>query len=389
MRVGNTCSATLASCVPGIQGSNGVPLLSFFAGIGFLDIGFIQAGFNIVWSNEYDPWFIRGYEYGMSSLNMKVSNQIVYNTSSIVLVEPQKIAKEAFHDTPSPETFGIIGGPPCPDFSTGGKNLGEKGDNGRLSRTYIMRILTLQPAFFLFENVPGLLRTGKHRVFFDCLRNELEKYYVTDYKILNALDYGVPQDRERVFLVGFRKNWLRRHFGIEPGDLSAEWFPWPTPLYPEAKTKYKWPGQSPFGGNPEKPAGIPDALMVGPAICNMEEISRLPNGTEGFRPRSAKFYYIPEGDVARKSFKRLHRWRYSPTAAYGNNEVHLHPILPRRLTVREALRIQTVPDNYALPPNMPLTSKFKAIGNGVPVKLAYAIGRSFVLALNGHFRVNR
>ena len=76
------------------------------------------------------------------------------------------------------------------------------------------------------------------------------------------------------------------------------------------------------------------------------------------------------------------RFRYSPTAAYGNNEVHLHPAQPRRLTVREAMRIQTVPDGYALPSEMPLSFKFKLIGNGVPVQLAAAVGhalRQFIL----------
>ncbi|WMT41268.1 DNA cytosine methyltransferase [Paenibacillus sp. D2_2] len=128
-----------------------------------------------------------------------------------------------------------------------------------------------------------------------------------------------------------------------------------------------------FWAIPEKPLNIPEELMVGPLICDIEEVASLPNGLEGLMPRSRKYHIIDEGDVSRKSFKRLHRWRYSPTAAYGNNEVHLHPTQPRRLTVREALRIQSVPDTYELPSDMPLTHKFKLIGNGVPVKLAHAL----------------
>ena len=72
----------------------------------------------------------------------------------------------------------------------------------------------------------------------------------------------------------------------------------------------------------------------------------------------------------------LHRFKYSPTACYGNNEVHLHPYLNRRLSAREALRIQGVPDEYILPPEISLTKKFKMIGNGVPVALAKAVGLS-------------
>ncbi|MEM5648086.1 DNA cytosine methyltransferase [Bacillus cereus] len=101
-----------------------------------------------------------------------------------------------------------------------------------------------------------------------------------------------------------------------------------------------------------------------------KELENIPNSNEFFNPKSPKFSFIEEGDDKRKSFKRLHRWRYSPTIAYGNNEVHLHPTLERRLSVREALRLQTVPDNYVISEDISLTVKFKAIGNGVPVKMS-------------------
>ncbi|WP_197686576.1 DNA cytosine methyltransferase [Thermanaeromonas toyohensis] len=356
-----------------------VPLLSFFTGAGFLDLGFMQAGFKIIWCNEYNRSFVKGYEYGVASLTGREPCKV--NTESIVNLGARQIAKEAFGNTPRPGLFGIIGGPPCPDFSVGGKNRGENGEQGRLSKVFVDKILDLQPVFFLYENVPGLIRTAKHREFLRRLLTQLETHYTLDYKVLNALEYGVPQDRERLFVVGFHKKWLKRYFGQLP--VLGGWFPWPEPLYPDAKNKYPWPDLSPFGGEPEKPEGIPDELVVGPLICNTEEIARLPNGLEGFRPYSRKFLTIPEGDVSRKSFKRLHRWRYSPTAAYGNNEVHLHPTLPRRLTVREAMRIQTVPDGYALPPDLPLSDKFKMIGNGVPVRLAYAVALSFIKVLRG------
>src|SRR5690606_3131365 len=98
-----------------------------------------------------------------------------------------------------------------------------------------------------------------------------------------------------------------------------------------------------------------------------------PNQNEHFNPKSSRFNEVEEGDTDRKSFKRLHRYRYSPTVAYGNNEVHLHPTKARRLTVREGLRLQTVPDEYVLPSEMPLTPKFKLISNGVPTAIAELI----------------
>jgi DNA (cytosine-5)-methyltransferase 1 len=147
--------------------------------------------------------------------------------------------------------------------------------------------------------------------------------------------------------------------------------------------RFPWPSSSPFGMQPEKPEGVPDDLCLAGLILNQDVLSKLPNGNEGFNPWSEKFKLIDEGDDSRKSFKRLHRYRYSPTAAYGNNEVHLHPTQPRRITVREALRIQTVPDEYALPPEMPLSFKFKLIGNGVPVQLAATVGHSLKQFLLG------
>lgn len=85
---------------------------------------------------------------------------------------------------------------------------------------------------------------------------------------------------------------------------------------------------------------------------------------------------VAEGDVSKKCYKRLHRWRYSPTAAYGNNEVHLHPYKVRRLSVAETLAIQSLPQEFCLPPEMSLSAKFKTVGNGVPYLLAKGIAET-------------
>ena len=365
-----------------------VPILSFFTGAGFLDIGFMKAGFdNIVWRNESNPFFVKGFEHGMSSYLNKKGNQgkhcKIDNTKSIVDIKVEEILQQAFLNTEKPKVFGIIGGPPCPDFSVGGKNRGREGDHGKLSGIYIDRILDLEPTFFLMENVPGLLRTEKHQRFLNSLKEKLwSADYALSIKVLNALEFGVPQDRNRLFLVAFKKTWLEQEIKLCVQGKDESWFPWPKPLFPDAKNKYKWPGQSNFGSNPEKPEGIPDELTVHHAISNLEN-SKLPNVDECFKPHSTKFKTIAEGDDSRKSFKRLHRWRYSPAAAYGNNEVHLHPTQPRRLSVREAMRIQTVPDEYVFPKDMSLTHKFKMIGNGVPVRLAKAVAESFKKVLEG------
>lgn len=364
----------------------GYPVLSFFTGAGFLDLGFMGQGFRVVWHNEYNERFVKIFNHAMS--NMGYGDMQIPTPCSIEDVDAHEIVMQAFRGT-KPEVFGIIGGPPCPDFSVGGKNRGQHGDNGRLSRVYVDRICQLQPTFFLFENVPGLLKTKKHRAFLAELRQQLRKFYVTDLGILNALEYGVPQDRQRVFMVGFHKEWFRQHYGagrlaeLQPGPSQDEltWFPWPKPRFADPKL-LDWPTTSPRGVEPRMPRDCPKELMVWPLIAGLRSRG-LPNSDEYFRPKSPRFREVLEGDVSRKSFKRLHRWRYSPTAAYGNNEVHLHPVEDRRLSVREALIIQSVPDEYQLPTDLPLSCKFKTIANGVPVKLAAEVAASFLLVLNG------
>jgi len=371
------------------------PLISFFTGGGFLDLGMTRAGFPIIWSLEVQEAFCDAHDYGMQTLfasqgtNGKVPT--ISCREDIRKKGPAAIRREALGTLTRGDDFGMLGGPPCPDFSVGGKNRGFSGDRGQLTQVFIERICELEPSFFLIENVKGLISTRAHREF---LTNELwkleNKGYAVDLKVINALDLGVPQDRERVFIVGVRREVIRRLYHLRMEKGCRDWFPWPEdPNFTNAKLRFPWPSTSPFGADPPIPEGIPSELYLAPLILDTRATASLPNGHECFTAYSPKFTIIAEGDDSRKSFKRLHRYRYSPTAAYGNNEVHLHPTEPRRLTVREAMRIQTVPDGYALPPEMPLSHKFKLIGNGVPVQLAAAVGHSLRRFLLGEATVVR
>lgn len=389
---------------------NKIPVLSFFTGAGLLDIGFIEAGFDIIWHNEYDPAFVSGFEYGMRKLfpSKSKATSTIQNSESIQNLSAATILDQAFHNTGRPSIFGVIGGPPCPDFSNGGKHKGIAGKNGILSAVFIDIIIDIQPTFFLFENVPGIVKTKSNRSFLAVQLERLQQHYQLDINLLNALEFGAPQNRNRFFMIGFRKDWVADYKGLilpqqakwlfhieairqkhlsthtnghkyHQLSLSADpkMFTWPCHAkYAGARHRYNWPAVSFFGDNPPRPIDIPANLMVWTHIGDSQKLIDLPNGKDVFRAYSDKFKTIPEGDVSGKSFKRLHRWRYSPPAAYGNNEVHLHPTLPRRLTVREVLRIQTVPDTYALPPDMTLSHKFKTIANGVPVVLSYSLANA-------------
>jgi len=367
-----------------------IPVLSFFTGGGFLDLGFEQAGFKIVWTNECNPAFADMYEYGMtawrrsSSPDAKIAR--ISDSRSIADIPPCDIIKTVFpHGKPA--LFGAIGGPPCPDFSAGGKNLGRNGDRGILSKTYVDCICEIKPDFFVFENVHGLLRTKKHREFLAELENDLEENgYSLDLRVLNALELGLPQDRERIILVGIKHNLLEACLSRVIDVNERGWFPWHVyPEYIDAKKRFNWPTVVPIGKTPEKPAGIPDELMVYHILDGCNPPYKQPNGREGFKPHSDKFTAVREGDDKGRSFKRLHRYRYSPTACYGHNEVHLHPWENRRLTVRETMRIQGIPDTYVLPPEVSLTAKFATIGNGVPVPLARHVAVSLYNLLQEGF----
>jgi DNA (cytosine-5)-methyltransferase 1 len=357
------------------------PILSFFTGGGFLDLGFKQAGFTILWTNENCPAFAEGYSHGMSAWlsarnKKQAAKAIISNTSSICNLTAKTVLKEAF-GSPQPDLFGVIGGPPCPDFSNGGTHAGGNGINGKLTTTFVDMICGIKPSFFIIENVPGLYRFRKHREFLEKKIVQLqENGYVVAYEILNSLEFGVPQDRERLFIVGFERTLAQVALERKLASDERAWFSWPeSEIYKGAKL-LPWPKVTPFGKVPRKPDEIPIELTVFPALFGNGDPEKIANGGEYFNPYSSKFKQVDEGDVSRKSFKRLHRYRFSPTAWYGNQEVHLHPWKPRRLSVREALRIQSVPDEYVLPEAMSLSAKFKMVCNGVPCVMAFILANA-------------
>ena len=147
----------------------------------------------------------------------------------------------------------------------------------------------------------------------------------------------------------------------------------------DVKHNIFWPQLDKYAENikTECPAGIPVELTV-QYWFEKNDVTHHPNANDFFTPRAgiAKMAVISEGDDSKKSYKRLHRWRYSPTVAYGNNEVHLHPYKTRRLSAAEAMALQTLPKEFCLPPDMSLTDKFKTIGNGVPFILANGIAKT-------------
>ena len=359
-------------------------VFSFFAGTGFLDLGFEFSGFNIVYVNEINPQFGKAYCHSRQRLNLPepAYGYAEENVTNLTEGENQSRLKELILDArKTSELVGFIGGPPCPDFSIGGKNRGKEGDNGKLSAAYIELICQQQPDFFLFENVNGLWRTAKHRAFFDELKCRLKSAgYLLTERLINSLEYGVPQNRHRIILIGFKAELLRSR-GIQTLHEGA--FPWEKHIkYRKEKVfSYPWPKTNRFQADCERPCpeGILQELTV-EHWFQQNDVVNHPNAEHYFKPRAGlkRFISVDEGDDSKKCFKRLHRWRYSPTACYGNNEVHLHPYKIRRLSVAEALAIQSLPKNFELPPNLSLTTMFKTVGNGVPYLASKALAQTIL-----------
>lgn len=358
-------------------------IFSFFSGAGFLDLGFEKSGYQVVFANEISKEFAHGYRYAREKMGMPLPKYGLHEED--VCTYLPNMAKGLFPSTldelqaqvdaerQDGSMVGFIGGPPCPDFSVAGKNKGAEGKHGVLSQVYMDLICTVRPDFFLFENVKGLWRTAKHKQFFDTLVQQAKKngYYVT-YRLVNALEYGAPQDRDRILMFGVKESFLPK--GDEQNTMMS--FPWVDKgSSVDAIKKRQWPGVTPFCTRQTKaPDDVLEELTV-EYWFKKNDVEHHPNASDYFQPKAAlkKMATIDEGDVSRKAYKRLHRWRYSPTVAYGNNEVHWHPYKQRRLSAAEALSLQSLPKEFQLPPDMTLSAKFKTIGNGVPYLLAKSI----------------
>ena len=368
-------------------------IFSFFSGAGFLDLGFeLQGNYNIVFVNEFHKAFNRVSQYARQHMGLptpKYGHHVEDITEYLDGKHDEKLQRLLGWVEESKQEYitGFIGGPPCPDFSVAGKNRGKEGENGKLSGTYANLICRALPDFFVFENVKGLYRTARHRHFFEELKVLFrESGYSLTEQLVNSLEYGAPQDRDRIILIGIQEKVIER-LNLTSYDGTLIKFPWEShKLYKlDDVKKLPWPDKSPY--NKGIPTSIPDGLIKELTVeywWEKNDVVNHPNANMYFQPRAGivRFETKDEGDVEKKCYKRLHRWRYSPTAAYGNNEVHIHPYLPRRISAAEALAIQSLPANFILPTDMTLSDAFKTIGNGVPFLLAKGIANSIFDFLN-------
>ena len=320
-------------------------IVSLFSGAGGLDLGFQQAGFNVIWANEYDKEIWETYE--------KNHPNTFLDKRSIVNIPSDEV----------PECDGIIGGPPCQSWSEAGAMRGIKDKRGQLFYDFIRILEAKQPKFFLAENVSGML-LARHS---EALENIKELFrnagigYELSFDMLNASDYNVPQDRKRVFFIGIRK------------DLEFT-FQFPKPKFKKI-TLY------------ESIFDLRNNVL--PALSQ--------NKTNGINCVIPNHEYMT-GDFSTiyMSRNRVRDWdEQSFTIQAGGRHAPIHPQAPkmkfveqnvrifvpgkeelyRRLSVRECARIQTFPDNFTFYYNN-IAAGYKMIGNAVPVNLAKFLAES-------------
>ncbi len=166
--------------------NNTASLISLFAGAGGMDIGFKKAGFQTVWANEYDKTIAPSYQ--------KYFPETAFDGRSI----------RDIPDGDFPEAvIGVIGGPPCQSWSEAGARRGIDDPRGELFFEYLRVIKRSKPMFFVAENVHGLIHSRNIESFKQIIKLFENEGYVVSWKLLKASDYCVPQDRKRVFIVGY------------------------------------------------------------------------------------------------------------------------------------------------------------------------------------------
>ena len=232
-------------------------IFSFFSGAGFLDLGFEKENFEVVFVNEFSKEFLNSYKYAREKMNMRTPKLGYYcgSINDLLYGEMKEQLKNNVREVRKEGLVGFIGGPPCPDFSVAGKNEGIDGKNGMLTSSYKRIILEQTPDFFVFENVKGLWSTKKHRTEYEKIKDSFRrKGYVLIDRLVNALDYGVPQDRERIILFGVKyqlldndkKNAfkiLKKEFDFGGLDKFAE----------QKRNKCKWPDVDAFEEGAKRP----------------------------------------------------------------------------------------------------------------------------------------
>lgn len=331
-----------------IQGQN-LSIAGFFAGAGGLDLGFKKAGFDVPYANEYDKSIWATYEHNFPKTNL--------DRRSILDISPEDI----------PKVTGYVGGPPCQSWSEAGAARGIEDHRGQLFFEYLDLIEANRPAFFMAENVSGILFPKHAPAFRKILGGFLNLGYNVSYGLVRASHYGVPQDRDRVFILGYRTD-LGMVFS-PPDEFES------SPTLKEAI----WDLRS--GAKPAQGSETwGDMLKVSNHEYMTGSFSTIYMSRNRVRSWTEPSFTIQAGarhaPIHPQAPKMLHIGKDAFEFRQGSENLY------RRLSVRECARVQTFPDDFEFKYSR-ISDGYKMIGNAVPVKLAEIFGRQIFSDLSG------
>lgn len=328
-------------------------VISLFSGCGGLDLGFERAGFEIPVANEYDSTIWPTF-------------QANHPKTTLIKGDIRKIKESDFPN----DIDGIIGGPPCQSWSEAGALRGIEDARGKLFYDYIRILKEKQPKFFLAENVSGMLANRHSKAVENIVNMFRECGYNVTITLVNAKDYGVAQERKRVFYIGFREN------------LNID---------------FKFPEGSTVDDN--KKITLKDIIWdlqdtAVPAAKSNHHNEEAINNNE---------YYTGAYSPIFMSRNRVKSWdEQAFTVQASGRQCQLHPQAPkmikhskndcrfvegkehlyRRMTVREIARVQGFPDTFKFIYTN-TNDAYKMIGNAVPVNLAYEVAVAIKETLGG------
>lgn len=357
-------------------------VLDLFAGVGGLSYGFAHDdNFEIVAANEILSDMAKAYS--LNHPNVKIYNCDIKDFGVKNLAEDLQIKKG--------DIDLIVGGPPCQAFSTVGKRLNDD-PRGKLFQEYYRILKELNPKIFLFENVKGLLSMQKGELIKTILSLFESLGYKVKYDILNSADYGVPQIRERVIIIGTRLNNefkypKKTHYYSDSNDIFSQGLkPYLTlseaisdlPFIKSNEESFEYSCQPCNDFQSLMRKNAPKKLMDHNTPKNNDKLVKLMEHLpDGGTPQDVPKELRPTSGF-KNTYCRLWWERPSPTITRNlstpSSSRCIHPKTPRPLTTREGARLQCFPDNYIFYGSR--SSKNLQIGNAVPTFLSIALKNS-------------
>lgn len=330
-------------------------IISLFSGCGGLDLGFERAGFNIPVANEFDKTIWATFKAN-------------HPQTHLIEGDVRQVTRKDIEPFLSGEVDGIIGGPPCQSWSEAGALRGIEDARGQLFYDYIRLLTEFRPKFFLAENVSGMLANRHSEAVQNILKLFREAGYNVSLTLVNAKDYGVAEERKRVFYIGFRD------------DLDVQF------KFPQGST-----------------AEDDKKLTLRDIIWDLQDTA-VPAGPKNHHNPAAvnnNEYYTGDFSSMFMSRNRVKSWdEQAFTVQASGRQCQLHPQAPkmvkmdkdvcrfvkgqehlyRRMTIREVARVQGFPDDFRFVYEE-TNNAYKMIGNAVPVNLAYEIACGIRTAL--------